>query len=255
MKPDISFGMLTWNRAPMLKDALKSFFAALDTSLVHQIVIIDNGSDDETRSVLEEYAGNPEVTIVYNGENGHFSTYKKLFPMLKADVIVDVDDDVIEFPKHFDRMLLEYMDAYRDYGFLALNVVVDEKTTGAKAPAETYRLDERVVSGRRMAVEEGEAGGWCAAFRRRHFALMRPFFNILVMSTLFNSRVSGMVWMEDAVITGFLRRVFRKRIGIIRDAVCLHADSPYYAEKYGLKAREKEKYLRILDKASAVKYE
>lgn len=253
MKPDISFGMLTWNRAPMLRDCLKSFFAALDPSLTHQIVIIDNGSTDDTRSVLEEYRDHPEVTILYNGKNEHFATYKKLFPMLKADILVDVDDDVIDFPLHFDRTLLEYMDVYRDYGFLALNVVVDDKTTGAR-PTTPYVNDVRFASGKEMVVEEGQAGGWCAAFRRKHFRLIRPFFDLLVMKTLFNRRIGGVVWMEDAVINGFVRRLFRKRVGIIRDAVCLHADSPYYAKKYGLVKREIEKYERILDDKSSRLY-
>ena len=252
-KPDISFGMLTWNRAPMLRDCLKSFFAALDPSLSHQIVIIDNGSTDGTRSVLEEYRDHPEVTIVYNGKNEHFATYKKLFPMLKADILVDVDDDVIEFPQHFDRILLEYMAVYSDYGFLALNVVVDEKTTGAR-PTTPYVDDVRYMSGRKMVVEEGEAGGWCAAFRRRHFRLIRPFFNLLVMRTLFNGRIGGAVWMEDAVINGFVRWLFRKRVGIIRDAVCLHADSPYYAKKYSLLKREMEKYERLQDNRNCLLY-
>lgn len=253
-KPDISFGMLTWNRAPMLRDCLKSFFASLDPSLSHQIVIIDNGSTDGTRSVLEEYRNRPEVTILYNEKNEHFATYKKLFPMLKADILVDVDDDVIEFPRHFDRTLLEYMDVYRDYGFLALNVVVDGKTTGAR-PTTPYVDDIRFVSGREMVVEEGQAGGWCAAFRRKHFRLIRPFFNFLVMSRRFSGRIGGGIWMEDAVINGFVRSVFRKRVGIIRDAVCLHADSPYYAKLYGLIKREHEKYERLSEREKARLYE
>lgn len=253
-KPDISIGMLTWNRAPMLEVCLEKLFKSLDPALSHQIVIMDNGSTDSTREILERYRSREDLTIVYNQKNEHFAAYKKLFPMLKADIIVDLDDDVIEFPPCFDRILLDYMAAYRDYGFLSLNVVVDDKTTGARPQGAKYVEDVRIVGGRTMVVEEGEAGGWCAAFRRRHFSLMRPFFNYLVMSTHFNGHVGGQVWMEDAVITGFLRRFFRKRIGIIRDAVCLHADSPYYAEKYGLKKREREKYERILDPANAEKY-
>ncbi len=41
---------------------------------------------------------------------------------------------------------------------------------------------------------------------------------------------------------------------LTRDHVCLHADSPYYAKKYGLVKREREKYERILDTANASLY-
>ncbi len=51
-----------------------------------------------------------------------------------------------------------------------------------------------------------------------------------------------------------VRLLLRKRVGIIRDHVCLHADSPYYAKKYGLVKREREKYERILDTANASLY-
>ena len=253
-KPDISIGMLTWNRAPMLEVCLEKLFKSLDPALSHQIVIMDNGSTDSTREILERYRSREDLTIVYNQRNEHFAAYKKLFPMLKADILVDLDDDVLEFPPCFDRILLDYMAAYRDYGFLALNVVVDEKTTGARPQNARYVDDVRTVGGRTMTVEEGEAGGWCAAFRRRHFSLIRPFFNYLVMSTHFKSRVGGLVWMEDAVITGFVKRLLRKRVGIIKDAMCLHADSPYYAEKFGLKKREREKHERLSDLGNAEKY-
>ena len=48
---------------------------------------------------------------------------------------------------------------------------------------------------------------------------------------------------EDGVLSGIIGKIFRKRIGIIKNAVCLHAVGPAYAREYGLAGREKEKYM------------
>lgn len=221
--------MLTWNRAPMLKVCLESFFKRLSGELQIELIVMDNASLDETKEVLRGYAHLENVRIVLNENNMRLNAYKPLFGMAKGKYIVDLDDDIIEFPPCFDKIIVEYFEAFPDYGFICLNVVQNEKTNGHKPGPECYKLD---VRGDKV-MEEGPVGGWCAAFRRRHFRLFRIFFNMLNLSI---SRV------EDGVLSGFLHVLLRKRQGVIRDAVCLHATGPYYAERFGLLQREKEKY-------------
>ena len=171
----------------------------------------------------------PNVQIVLSQKNLRLNAYKPLFGLARGKFIVDLDDDIIEFPNGFDKTIVEYFDAFPDYGFIGLNVVCNEKTNGHKPGSECYKLD---VRGERV-IEEGPVGGWCAAFRRSHFRLFRLFFNMLNLSI---ARV------EDGVLSGFLHVLLRKRQGIIRDAVCLHATGPYYAREFGLLQREAEKY-------------
>ena len=67
-KPDISIGMLTWNRAPMLETCLEKLFKSLDPALSHQIVIMDNGSTDSTPSLLRQFSEEDgRVLMVFMG--------------------------------------------------------------------------------------------------------------------------------------------------------------------------------------------
>jgi hypothetical protein len=121
------------------------------------------------------------------------------------------------------------MQAFPDYGLLALNVIQDERSNGAKPGPESYSLDTR--DGK--TIEQGPAGGWCTCFRQSDYRklwlrmLLRP-------------------WSMKAGEDSFLQNNFRKKLslkgGIIREAVCFHACGPYYAREYGHLEREIEKY-------------
>lgn len=213
----------------MLKICLRELFVSLSRSISHEIILMDNASTDDTATILAEYENKPDVRVVRNKTNLRLNAYKKLFAMAHGRVIIEVDDDILKFPPDFDSVFVDYFSSYSDYGYLALNVVQNEKTNGAKPGQECYRLDVRGEK----AVEEGPVGGWCAAFRRTHYRL----FSIL----LFFYRFS-MLHCEDGMLSWFERVVMRKRTGIIRDAFCLHAAGKRYAQEYGLVNREVEKY-------------
>lgn len=229
MRPSLSIVILTWNRAPFLRICLERLFASLSEDVSREIIIMDNASTDDTPLVLAQYERLPNVRVVRNDKNLRLNAYKKLFPLAKGKYIVEVDDDILEFPLHFDRTFVEYFKEFPDYGYLALNVVQNAHTDGAKANALAYRED---VRGDKI-VEEGPTGGWCTAFRRWHYQLARPLMALFTFS---------MARPEDGVLMGLMGKIFRKRMGIIKKAVCFHATGPHYAREYGLLAREKEKY-------------
>jgi len=230
MKPDVSIVLLTWNRAPMLRECLHEMFKSLSRELTHDIIIMDNASTDETPLILDSYEGRAETRIVRNRKNVRLNAYKKLFAMARGRLVIEVDDDVLRFPANFDRTFVDYFARYPDYGYLALNVEQNEKTSGAKPDASCYHEDRRGD----MVIEEGPAGGWCAAFRRWHY---RPFVPLIHFIDFSMSRV------EDGFLCGLIGKIWRKRIGIIRSATCLHATGPAYAREYGLLRREHEKYM------------
>jgi len=229
IRPVISFCMLTWNRAPMLRMCIRSFLDRISRSIPYELIVMDNASSDGTGAVLDAFLDHPNIRIVRNQKNLRLNAYKSLFGIARGDFIVDMDDDILEFPESFDKTIVDYFDAYPDYGYLCLNVVQDDKTQGHKPGPECYHEDRRDDK----VVEEGPVGGWCAAFRRRHYRLFKFFFNRMNLSM---SRV------EDGALSGFLHVVLRQRQGVIKNAVCLHATGPYYAERFGLLKRETEKY-------------
>lgn len=148
-RPDVSICLLTWNRARFLDVCLREMFAALTPTekggLSREIIIMDNASDDDTPKITANYADRPGVKVVRNKKNLRFAAYKRLFFRARGRVIIDLDDDVLAFPKDFDRTLVDYLETYRDYGFLACNVVQNEKTDGQR-PRDAVYTENAIAS-------------------------------------------------------------------------------------------------------------
>lgn len=219
--PDVTITLLTWNRKRYLEKGLPSLFASLSNDLVHEILIMDNASTDGTLEVIKRYAkGNAEVRIIENSCNVGLKGYNRMFGMAKGRVIVEIDDDVIEFPKNFDKTLLDCLDSYPDYGFIALDTIRNELTDGGRPCAGCGRMDERDG----WVIEEGDARGYCAAFRRRDYRIIRPFTFFFPFS---------LRRPQDYIVSGLMRRFLKRRSGVVVGERCLHANGPLYAAKFG----------------------
>ena len=232
MRPDVSICILTWNRADFLEICLRELFASLTPTesggLTREILIMDNGSTDKTAEVLSRYESRSDVRIIRQKRNLGFGAYKRLFYHARGRVIIDLDDDILKFPKDFDRTLVDYLSVYTDYGFLACNVVQNEKTDGNRPRDAEYVKDVRGE----MVVEEGPTGGWCSAFRRRDYLWIK----LLIFFFRMDAKTP-----EDAYIASLSWRL-HKRIGIIANTVVFHACGPAYAREYNHLDREIEKY-------------
>jgi len=226
-QPDISIVLLTWNRRRYLELGLPSLLGALSRNLSHEILVMDNASTDGTMEFLSRFAAHPEIRVIHNDTNLRFKGYNRLFAMAKGKLIIEIDDDVIEFPPNFDETFVNYYRAFPDYGYLALDTIRNDKTDGNRG---TFKfVDER----NGMVVEEGESRGYCAAFRRRDYRLIQPF------TWFFRFTLDH---PQDWVISGLVRRVLGKRNGVIRGVKCLHAYGPQYSKEFGREDSDREKF-------------
>jgi glycosyltransferase involved in cell wall biosynthesis len=225
----ISFVVLTWNRHKFLEICLEALVRSIADPLHCEIVVLDNGSTDETAAVLGRYAGNPLFRSIVRRKNYGINAYKKLFSAARGEFIVEVDDDVLEFPFALDRLFLEYMQTFKHYGLLALNVVQNDFTNGAKPGPEQYI--EETLDGK--TIERGPTGGWCSCFRKRDYLRLWPWRWLVNLD---------MKRGEDGFLVDQFDRRLGLRSGIIRDHVCFHASGPYYAKLHGHLDREIEKY-------------
>jgi glycosyltransferase involved in cell wall biosynthesis len=224
-----SFVILTWNRASFLERCLSALLPSIAHREEAEIVVMDNGSTDATKDVLERFRSERNLRIITRDRNYGLEAYKKLFWSARGQYIVVVDDDVLEFPANLDSIFTQYMQVFPDFGYLAMNVVQNEFTNGAKLPDSEYTPLTRDG----LTVERGLPGGWCSCFRRWHYrAIWLP-----VLLSNFNMRSA-----EDGFLIHNLRRWFRLEAGIIRDHRCFHACGPYYAQQFGHLDREIEKY-------------
>jgi GT2 family glycosyltransferase len=228
---NFSFVMLTWNRHRFLERSLKALVGSIANVDDCEIVVLDNGSTDHTPDVLHRFEREGFVRVLTQKKNQGLNAYKKLFEEASGEYIVDVDDDVLEFPMKSDVIFSDYMESFQDYGYLAFNVVQNEHTNGARPPLDEYIEDVRGEK----TVLQGPAGGWCTCFRRDDYRKLRRDFLRADLS---------MAYGEDSFLTETLQEQLSLKNGIIRDAHCLHASGPSYAKAYGHLDREIEKYAK-----------
>jgi glycosyltransferase involved in cell wall biosynthesis len=225
----ISFLILTWNRYKFLDQCLKALRESINNLDNCEIIVMDNGSTDETAPVLDKYKNDKHFRFVKLNKNYGIKSYKKLFGMVETEYAVIVDDDVLSFPAGLDRIFTDYMVAYPDYGFVGLNVIQNEYTDGAKPPIEHYTEE---VRGEKI-IERGPTGGWCTCFRRSDYRKVKWRF-------LFSS--ISMKVAEDGMLSQLFHKRLKLKTGLIKNAVCFHACGPYYAKQYGHLDREIAKY-------------
>lgn len=228
--PVISFVMLTWNRKLFLQKSLESFYNSFSKRFTYEFLIIDNGSNDGTVDLLKEYEKKDlNLRIVYNEKNNGLQEYVKLFSMAKGKYIIELDDDVIEYPKDFDLLMIKYKKIFHRFGMLCLDVVKNEYTNGAKPDDSCYKEVVR----NNMVVQVGPCGGWCTIFSRFDFNIVRPFFSMQKLN---------MKNGEDGQLMMLFRKILLKKIGVIKNIKCLHACGPKYSKMYGCLDRDIEKY-------------
>lgn len=91
-----SIAICTYNGEKFLREQLDSIFA--QTIAVDEIVICDDGSDDDTLKILKEYQNRfPEILKIYQNENnlGFSKNFEKAIYFCTKDIIITSDQDDI----------------------------------------------------------------------------------------------------------------------------------------------------------------
>ena len=71
-----------------------------------EIIIVDDGSTDGTRSILEEYSGDPEIRVFLQSHNqGKGAALMKAFELATKDVVIVQDADLEYDPAEYELLL------------------------------------------------------------------------------------------------------------------------------------------------------
>lgn len=229
---EVSFLMLTWNRKVFVEKSFQAFYDKKTKNLDYEFLILDNGSSDGTVELLKELSKNDtRIKVIYNAENKGLKPYKKLFYKAKGKYIITIDDDVLDYPLNFPSSLVNALEVAHDFGYIALDVLQNQYTNGAKPALDKYKE----VEYKSFVIQEGPVGGWCTALRRKDFNRFKIKF--------FFKRMS-MKNGDDKILNKLISQLGLKR-GVLKDVKCFHACGPYYSKKFGFLNRDMEKYHKV----------
>jgi hypothetical protein len=132
----ISAIVATYNRGKVIEECLNSIFA--QTRPPHQVVVVDDGSDDDTGPVVAGFGG--RVTYLKKENGGKASALNLGMPLLTGDYIWIFDDDDLALPDCLAR-LAEVLDREPELGFVYSNHWLGD--TDADDRIVTTRLHRR----------------------------------------------------------------------------------------------------------------
>ncbi|MEZ8666106.1 glycosyltransferase family 2 protein [Vibrio splendidus] len=89
--PLISVYITNYNYGKFIRKAIDSVFN--QTTQDFEVIIIDDGSTDESKSIIDEYEGHPKVTVIYQKNKGLNVSNNVAMRVAKGKYIVRLDAD------------------------------------------------------------------------------------------------------------------------------------------------------------------
>jgi GT2 family glycosyltransferase len=214
----IAIVVLTHNRLNLLTQCVENVLARTSPA-TQEIVIWNNASTDGTTEYLETLT-DPRIAVVHHPQNVGQNAYADAFRLTKAPYMIEVDDDIIDAPEHWDAQLLDAFTRLPDVGYLAANLVDNPHDDTARAMyGRNARLYEIVEENGVRLKAGGPVGGGCTMTSRE-----------------LNEQVGG--FPQNPKSTFFLEaaayiraiKPLGYRAAYLEDVKVLHAGGSYYAE-------------------------
>lgn len=96
MKPDVSVVISTFNRCDVLRGALESLMEQDTGDASYEVIVVDNNSTDQTKSVVDYYrdCGRANIHYFFEEKQGVSHARNKGISVAQAQLIAFMDDDV-----------------------------------------------------------------------------------------------------------------------------------------------------------------
>lgn len=99
---DVSVVIATYNRASMLREAIDSVLA--QTEPVREVIVVDDGSTDNTRDVLSGYGS--RIVALYQPQSGASAARNRAIRAATGEWIAFLDDDDIWLDSKIERQMV-----------------------------------------------------------------------------------------------------------------------------------------------------
>lgn len=131
--PRVSIVIPTFNNALFMREALESIFAQTYGS--YEVIVVDDGSTDDTRSVLEPYRN--RIHYRYQEHAGVSTARNRGLTASKGDYVVFLDGDDRLLPtKLFEQVA--YLDTYPTIGYVHSGWQIIDRHGNLKATVEPW---------------------------------------------------------------------------------------------------------------------
>jgi hypothetical protein len=176
-----SFLVLTWNRADLL-DACLSEIRAKAGSDDHEIIVGVNACTDHTEAVLARHGVD---RVLRNARNDSIDYYRALFDAGQGEILIEIDDNVVELPRHFDLELAAHLAAFPEIGYIGYQPTALDRASGQRVSMDCVAPEKyRAVERDGLTLHLGPVWGCCAAIAKRDYLAIGGFYGLRLSKTL-----------------------------------------------------------------------
>lgn len=168
MNPKVSIIIPTYNRARLLRDALES--VRQQSSLPTEVIVVDDGSTDDTRNVLSE--SDIKVNYIFQKNSGPATARNAGILAARGNVLAFLDDDDILLPNALE-ILVEHLERSSVFG-------VDVVFGAIRRVKNVKRLQSGFVY-KKILPTSSNRNLFCAVFQKKAFELVGLFDQTLLL--------------------------------------------------------------------------
>lgn len=229
----ITICMITFNRLKLLKKCYENVLMKA-SPLTREIIIWNNGSTDGTKDYLNSLT-DERIKVFHHHKNIGMNARARVFGSTENHYIISLDDDVIDAPKNWDKILFDAYTKLPEIRYLSSYIIDDGKGSHAQYMFRQRKIqNEKTVNIAGYDLIMGSAGAWCAITDRAVYDEVGGI----------KENKKFVFWNEDTL---FKQELMAKgyQAAILKNLCVFHAAGPYYLNDKAIQ-KEKEKYYKVI---------
>jgi glycosyltransferase involved in cell wall biosynthesis len=163
MKPLVTALVDTYNHERYIEQALISVLDQGLSPAELEIVVVDDGSTDETPAIIQKFA--PRVEYVRKANGGQASAFNVGFRQAHADIVALLDGDDYFVPGKLQRLVHEFQ-SNRELGMVYHSLLELQMDSGTLHQTELVRVSGFIVHDKSKLLAYVPYPTSCLAFRR-----------------------------------------------------------------------------------------
>lgn len=196
-----SYCILTWNRADLLDRCLTDLRLKTN-SQDYEIIVGVNASTDHTADVLARHG---IEHVHWNVRNDSIDYYREIMDAASGEYLVEIDDNVVEFPTGFDDILVNHFQAFPEYAYLGFEPTRLSLATGETAAMSVGDESYTPLQSEGLKLFHGPVWGCCAMIRNQDYRRINGLYGV---------RLSKQVGEEPQFIRKLV--VHQKKSGLLK---------------------------------------